>query len=281
MMRRFRALSRIGAVSALLPVVVVAVLSVYRPAFMAGAERATSDALLRLARARPPDGRVAIVDIDERSLSAIGQWPWRRDVLGTLVSRVRSLGASAVAVDVLLAEAERGDSSNASTDPQLAEMLRGGAGRSRLRADIRPCGRPTAVVPAAAAGPRHCQPRFRRRSRPVLQPLLSRHRRHLQPACAGSGRRRVGLPQCGARLRRHPPARSSAAPARRACLSVTGPRSRRDEPRACVRRRCESPTRIRCGCRSTIGRSPSTARVICSSAIAAPSGRSRMSPRPT
>jgi adenylate cyclase len=126
MMRRFRALSRIGAVSALLPVVVVAVLSIYRPAFLAGAERATSDALLRLARARPPDGRVAIVDIDERSLSAIGQWPWRRDVLGTLVSRVRSLGASAVAVDILLAEAERTDARNASTDPQLAEMLRGG-----------------------------------------------------------------------------------------------------------------------------------------------------------
>jgi adenylate cyclase len=126
MMRRFRALSRIGAVSALLPVVVVAVLSIYRPAFLAGAERATSDALLRLARTRPPDGRVAIVDIDERSLSAIGQWPWRRDVLGTLVSRVRSLGASAVAVDVLLAEAERTDAGNASTDPQLAAMLRGG-----------------------------------------------------------------------------------------------------------------------------------------------------------
>jgi HD-GYP domain-containing protein (c-di-GMP phosphodiesterase class II) len=126
MMRRFRALSRIGAISALLPVVVVAVLSVYRPAFLAGAERVTSDALLRLARPRPPDGRVAIVDIDERSLSAIGQWPWRRDVLGALVSRVRSLGASAVAVDVLLSEAERTDSGNASTDAHLAEMLRGG-----------------------------------------------------------------------------------------------------------------------------------------------------------
>jgi adenylate cyclase len=126
MMRRFRALSRIGAASALLPVAVVAVLSVYRPAFLAGPERVTSDALLRLARARPPDGRVAIVDIDERSLSAIGQWPWRRDVLGTLVSRVRSLGARTVAVDVLLAEAERTDAGTASTDPQLAEMLRGG-----------------------------------------------------------------------------------------------------------------------------------------------------------
>ncbi len=126
MMRRFQALPRIWAASALLPVVVVAVLSIYRPAFLAGAERVTSDTLLRMARTHPPDGRVVIVDIDERSLTAVGQWPWRRDVLGTLVSRVRSLGASTVAVDVLLAEPERTESGNISTDTQLAEMLRAG-----------------------------------------------------------------------------------------------------------------------------------------------------------
>ena len=36
-----------------------------------------------------------IVDVDERSLSAIGQWPWRRDVIARLVARMRDLGASA------------------------------------------------------------------------------------------------------------------------------------------------------------------------------------------
>jgi HD-GYP domain-containing protein (c-di-GMP phosphodiesterase class II) len=126
MMRRFRALLKIGAVPALWPVMVVALLSIYRPAFLAGSERVTSDAMLRLARVRTPDGRVAIVDIDERSLTEVGQWPWRRDVLGTLVSRVRSLGASAVAVDVLLAEPERVAEGSASTDAQFAQMLRGG-----------------------------------------------------------------------------------------------------------------------------------------------------------
>src|SRR5262252_2015108 len=126
MIRRFEALHRKWTAWAMLPIGLTALLSIYRPSFLAGAERQTSDALLRLARRQPPDGRVVIVDIDERSLAAIGQWPWRRDVLGMLVSRVRSLGAAAVAVDVLFSEPERPSEGNVSTDPQLAEALNGG-----------------------------------------------------------------------------------------------------------------------------------------------------------
>ena len=48
-----------------------------------------------------------IVDVDERSLSAIGQWPWRRDVIGDLIGRLRDLGASTVALDVIFAESDR------------------------------------------------------------------------------------------------------------------------------------------------------------------------------
>src|SRR5215831_8534166 len=143
MIRRFQALHRKWTAWALVPIGLTALLSIYRPAFLAGAERQTSDALLRLPRRRPPDGRVVIVDIDERSLAAIGQWPWRRDVLGSLVSHVRSLGAAAVAVDVLLSEPERPSEGNVSTDAQLADALL--SGRSVLgfaltfdRADGRP-----------------------------------------------------------------------------------------------------------------------------------------------
>jgi CHASE2 domain-containing sensor protein len=110
----------------LAPLAAVLVLSLVRPHFLAAAERATYDALVRGDRAHHADGRVVIVDIDERSLSAVGQWPWRREVLGTLVARTRSLGASAVALDVLLAERERTDSSGASTDDALTGVVRGG-----------------------------------------------------------------------------------------------------------------------------------------------------------
>jgi adenylate cyclase len=47
------------------------------------------------------------VNIDERSLASLGQWPWRRDVVGRLVTSVRDAGASAIALDVVFAEADR------------------------------------------------------------------------------------------------------------------------------------------------------------------------------
>jgi adenylate cyclase len=60
------------------------------------------DTLVRSVRTRPPDDHIVVVDVDERSLSAIGQWPWRRDVVGHLITRLRGLGASMVALDIIL-----------------------------------------------------------------------------------------------------------------------------------------------------------------------------------
>ncbi len=111
---------------ALVPIAAAAVLSLYHPALSRWAERVTYDALVRLDRGRQPSGRVLIVDIDDRSLSSIGQWPWRRSVIATLVSRLRESGAAAVALDVLLAEPERSDAPANSTDARLADTLRAG-----------------------------------------------------------------------------------------------------------------------------------------------------------
>lgn len=49
---------------------------------------------------------VRIVDIDERSLAAIGAWPWRREILAGLVERLLTLGAKVVAFDFVLPHAE-------------------------------------------------------------------------------------------------------------------------------------------------------------------------------
>ena len=48
-------------------------------AFLANLEYAAYDALRARRAAAAAGGRIVIVDVDERSLSAIGQWPWRRD----------------------------------------------------------------------------------------------------------------------------------------------------------------------------------------------------------
>ena len=67
-----------------------------------------------------------IVDIDDRSLTSVGQWPWRRDVIGELISRLRDLGAATVALDIMFAEPDRFEGTGTTPDEQLAETLREG-----------------------------------------------------------------------------------------------------------------------------------------------------------
>ena len=105
------------------PVLVLAVLGVFRPAFLGRLDDSVYDILLRSARTREPGPKVAIVDVDERSLSAFGQWPWRRDVVGRLLDRLRAEGASTIALDIIFAEADR---NGPAADTALAEALRGG-----------------------------------------------------------------------------------------------------------------------------------------------------------
>jgi CHASE2 domain-containing sensor protein len=117
---------RLMLLCGLVPTLVVAVLSLYRPPILVNFEYGVYDRLLRSLPARPPSDRIVIVDVDERSLATIGQWPWRRDVLGKLIARLRDLGASVVALDIVFAEPDRFESKGVTPDAALAESLRGG-----------------------------------------------------------------------------------------------------------------------------------------------------------
>ncbi len=50
---------------------------------------------------------VSVVDIDEASLKAYGQWPWPRTRIAELVQRLHVAGAKVIAFDVLLTEPDR------------------------------------------------------------------------------------------------------------------------------------------------------------------------------
>ena len=50
---------------------------------------------------------VAIVDIDETSLSKLGQWPWPRTRMAELVTNLARLGAVVIAFDVIFSEQDR------------------------------------------------------------------------------------------------------------------------------------------------------------------------------
>lgn len=64
--------------------------------------------MLQQLQPRPVDPAypVRIISIDERSLAAMGAWPWRRDVLANLVERLLAEGATVVALDFVLPNVE-------------------------------------------------------------------------------------------------------------------------------------------------------------------------------
>lgn len=114
------------------PALLTVALALWGPVVVTGLDRHVYDAMLRATRGAIPASRVVIVDIDERSLAAIGQWPWRRDVMARLITTLREHGASAVALDVLFAEPDRFDTTRGSAgshdsgDAQLADAIRKG-----------------------------------------------------------------------------------------------------------------------------------------------------------
>ena len=57
----------------------------------------------RVKTARP----VSIIDIDEKSLAKLGQWPWPRTRVAELIDKLTALGAVVIAFDIVFAEPDR------------------------------------------------------------------------------------------------------------------------------------------------------------------------------
>ena len=104
-------------------------LRVADPAPLVALDDAALDAFVRQTPPPAPSPDVVVVAVDESSLAAYGQWPWRRDVLARLVVALREAGAAAIAFDILFPEADRlgqanGDAGATSTDAALADAMR-------------------------------------------------------------------------------------------------------------------------------------------------------------
>src|SRR5262245_42191433 len=64
-------------------------------------------------RAFDPALPVRVIDIDEASLKAVGQWPWPRTVLADLVNKLAAGGAAAIGLDIVFPEPDRMSPANA------------------------------------------------------------------------------------------------------------------------------------------------------------------------
>jgi len=78
-----------------------------KPLFLSSIDHRIMDMMFRLRGPEAATGELVIVDIDERSLRELGQWPWPRKILAALTARIHESGAKALGFDIVFAEADR------------------------------------------------------------------------------------------------------------------------------------------------------------------------------
>ncbi|MDQ0393020.1 CHASE2 domain-containing protein [Labrys monachus] len=91
-----------------LPLVAAALLTMFEPAPLPRLREIVFDSYQRWnAKPRDPDSPVRIVAIDEKSLAAVGQWPWPRDTIAKLTQKLTEAGAAAIAFDIVFGEPDQ------------------------------------------------------------------------------------------------------------------------------------------------------------------------------
>jgi signal transduction histidine kinase len=81
-----------------------------------------TDTFFRLMPHPTERSAVVLVLIDDESLRQYGRWPWSREILGTLVSKITKAGAGVIGLDVLLSEPQ-----SPATDGALEQSLKASA----------------------------------------------------------------------------------------------------------------------------------------------------------
>jgi adenylate cyclase len=97
----------IGRIVGLLLLVELLALRVWDPSPIEALRHKSFDIYQILHPRAVHDDLVSIVDIDERSLRALGQWPWPRTLMAEMVSKIAERGSSVIGFDVLFPEPDR------------------------------------------------------------------------------------------------------------------------------------------------------------------------------
>lgn len=92
---------------AMLAYLVIVILYFIRPQVLIDIEGRLLDARFKLRGAEPPTDLVAIVAVDEKSISALGRWPWSREVTAKLIEQVDHAGAAAIGLDIVFSEPQQ------------------------------------------------------------------------------------------------------------------------------------------------------------------------------
>jgi serine phosphatase RsbU (regulator of sigma subunit)/CHASE2 domain-containing sensor protein len=113
----------------ILVLLALAALLWYEPSWLTRMQAAGFDAF----QARKPRGESShaalIVEVDEKSIAALGQWPWPRTVFARIVRNVARGHPAAIGIDILMTEPDRLSPARAleeagAADPTLVERIK-------------------------------------------------------------------------------------------------------------------------------------------------------------
>jgi len=90
----------------------VASLAAFHATPLARLDDASLDALLAASTSRRPASNTIAIDIDDVSLSAVGQWPWPRYRVAALIDKLAAARPATIALDILLPEDDRSSLAN-------------------------------------------------------------------------------------------------------------------------------------------------------------------------
>ncbi len=93
--------------AALVIALTIGACGVLRTGPVARLDNAVLDTLMRATATGERARDTVVVDIDDVSLSAVGQWPWPRYRLAALIERIAAEQPAAIALDILLPETDR------------------------------------------------------------------------------------------------------------------------------------------------------------------------------
>jgi adenylate cyclase len=85
-------------------VVALFFLNIHYPSLLALAELKTFDLRMYARGTRKPHGEIAIVAIDDKSISELGRWPWPRTVLAQLVEAPKQYKVGVIGFDLVFSE---------------------------------------------------------------------------------------------------------------------------------------------------------------------------------
>ena len=98
---------KVGCLVTLAAALLFASFGQQKPEFLETLDNRLTDTMFRWRGMVKPGQPIVIVDIDEKSLRAIGQWPWPRNTVARMIGNLGTGGAKVIGMDIVFAEADR------------------------------------------------------------------------------------------------------------------------------------------------------------------------------